>query len=240
MENHLNMNYVGNNVCLEDNVILGRNVIILGNTVIGSNTIIEDNVIISKPSDSQLKNLTKYDTKNLIDYYEASIDTDTVIKNNCIIGSHSTIYSGTKIKQNTICKDYTLIGWDTIINENTKIMYSAQIHSWVQIGEGCRIGGFCCNDSIIGNDVSMYGNLLHAYREFGGGRRDPAPLISDKVTVGFGANIIGDITIGENSYIAAGTIASRDVPPNTMVTAVNEQCHFNSWKGLLRNYRDFS
>lgn len=41
--------------------------------------------------------------------------------------------------------------------------------------------------------------------------------IKRNVWIAAGATIIGGVTVGENSVIAAGSVVTRDVPPNTLV-----------------------
>ena len=41
--------------------------------------------------------------------------------------------------------------------------------------------------------------------------------IERNVWVAAGATIIGGVTVGENSVVAAGSVVTRDVPPNTLV-----------------------
>src|SRR5579863_5210024 len=44
------------------------------------------------------------------------------------------------------------------------------------------------------------------------------PIVIEKnVWIAAGATIIGGVTVGENSVVAAGSIVTRDVPPNTLV-----------------------
>ncbi|MGP8436233.1 sugar O-acetyltransferase [Paraburkholderia fungorum] len=45
-----------------------------------------------------------------------------------------------------------------------------------------------------------------------------APIVIGKgVWVAAGATIIGGVTVGENSVVAAGSVVTKDVPPNTLV-----------------------
>ena len=41
--------------------------------------------------------------------------------------------------------------------------------------------------------------------------------IGRNVWIGAGATIIGGVTVGENSVVAAGSVVTKDVPPNTLV-----------------------
>jgi acetyltransferase-like isoleucine patch superfamily enzyme len=42
-------------------------------------------------------------------------------------------------------------------------------------------------------------------------------VIERSVWIAAGATIIGGVTVGENSVVAAGSVVTRDVPPNTLV-----------------------
>jgi acetyltransferase-like isoleucine patch superfamily enzyme len=42
-------------------------------------------------------------------------------------------------------------------------------------------------------------------------------VIERNVWVAAGATIIGGVTVGENSVVAAGSVVTKDVPPNTLV-----------------------
>jgi len=42
-------------------------------------------------------------------------------------------------------------------------------------------------------------------------------VIERNVWIAAGATIIGGVTVGENAVVAAGTVVTRDVPPNTLV-----------------------
>jgi acetyltransferase-like isoleucine patch superfamily enzyme len=44
------------------------------------------------------------------------------------------------------------------------------------------------------------------------------PIVIEKsVWVAAGATIIGGVTVGENSVVAAASVVTKDVPPNTLV-----------------------
>jgi serine O-acetyltransferase len=44
-----------------------------------------------------------------------------------------------------------------------------------------------------------------------------APVILDNVTISAGAKVIGNVTIGSNSKIGAGTVVVKNVPENSTV-----------------------
>jgi serine O-acetyltransferase len=75
--------------------------------------------------------------------------------------------------------------------------------------------------AIVGNDVTLYQGVTLGGTGKGHGKRHPT--ICDGVFIGNNANILGNITVGENSRIGAGSIVLSDVPPNS--TAVGVPAH---------------
>lgn len=148
----------------------------------------------------------------------------TFIGQSTVIKPFSLIFKGAKIGKNVEIYEYSRIGSRAMIGDGTKIVYGAKIYDDVIIGKRCIIAGFCCNGSKIGDETSMMGHLIHKYPAHAIDIWDdeeqedpPSPIIGEKVVVGYNSIIIGGVTIGMNSYIGAGTIITRDVPPNTKV-----------------------
>lgn len=231
------MTYISQQAIIETGAYLGHNVQVYGPTIIERGAIIEDNCIIGKPSRVQMTRfrelIQQADGPVSPNDYDRMVDTTTRIKHGALLQSGTTIYSGCEIAEDAICEDNALIRWDTKIGQKTKIMFGAFIGSYITIGHHCRIGGFCCNDTVIGNYTTSFGELTHSYTKYGGGRRDPAPRLGDRVTVGFGVQIIGGVTIGDGSYIVANSVVSKNVPPETIVTDVNVHHPMSDWKGSL-------
>lgn len=85
---------------------------------------------------------------------------------------------------------------------------------FIDHGQGVVIG----ETAIVGDDVTLYQGVT-----LGGTGKEPGkrhPTLCDRVFVGNNANILGDITIGENSRVGAGSVVLQDVPPNSTVVGV--------------------
>lgn len=54
--------------------------------------------------------------------------------------------------------------------------------------------------------------------------KNPMPIIGDNVTVYTNAVVAGNIVIGDNVEIGAGTVVMKDVPSNTVV--IGNPCRF--------------
>ncbi len=70
----------------------------------------------------------------------------------------------------------------------------------------------------IGDDVLIYQGVT-----LGGTGKDLGkrhPTIENGVMISAGAKVLGPITVGENSRVAAGAVVLKDVPPNSTVVGV--------------------
>jgi serine O-acetyltransferase len=72
--------------------------------------------------------------------------------------------------------------------------------------------------AVVGDNVSM----LHSVTLGGTGKEDGDrhPKIGDGVLIGAGAAVLGNITVGRCSRIAAGSVVLDPVPPGTTVAGV--------------------
>ena len=198
--------------------------IIYNNTIIHNNVVIEENCIIGKPYKSKVI--------KIINNKKAKIN-DTLIRENCYIQVGCLLYEGVKLGEGVICRAYSTIGLNSIIGNNTKIHYRAQIFKNVEIGSNCRIGGFICNESKIGDNTSIYGSLVHHYPRHGGFSKEKSPEIGSNVVIAFNSTVIGGVVVSNNSYIAAGAIVTVNIPSNSVVLGVNQIYDLKVWNGRI-------
>jgi acetyltransferase-like isoleucine patch superfamily enzyme len=92
----------------------------------------------------------------------------------------------------------------------------------VFINQNCTfydLGGLDIGDDVmIGPNVSL---ITASHPLAPSERRSTTigrPIVIERgVWIAAGASIIGGVTVGENSVVAAGSVVTRDVPPNTLV-----------------------
>jgi serine O-acetyltransferase len=85
--------------------------------------------------------------------------------------------------------------------------------------------------AIVGDDVTIYQGVT-----LGGTGKDTGkrhPTLRNGVFVGNNANILGNITIGENSRVGAGSVVVRDVPPDSTVVGVPAHIVYQGGKRVL-------
>jgi len=92
----------------------------------------------------------------------------------------------------------------------------------VFVNQNCTfydLGGLdIADDVMIGPNVSIItaGHPLEPSQRRAATIGKPT-IIERNVWIAAGATIIGGLTVGENSVVAAGSVVTRDVPPNTLV-----------------------
>ena len=84
----------------------------------------------------------------------------------------------------------------------------------IVIGETAEIG----DDCVIYHGVTL-GGVTHV-------REKRHPTLGDRVLIGTGATILGNIEIGNDSKIGAQSLVLADVPPATTVTGVHRGIAF--------------
>jgi serine O-acetyltransferase len=101
-------------------------------------------------------------------------------------------------------------------------MFGVDIHPAAKLGKGIMIDHahsiVIGETAVVGDNVSM----LHSVTLGGTGKEDGDrhPKIGDGVLIGAGAKVLGNISVGRCSRIAAGSVVLEDVPQNTTVAGV--------------------
>jgi serine O-acetyltransferase len=98
---------------------------------------------------------------------------------------------------------------------------------FIDHGMGVVIG----ETAIVGDDVTLYQGVTLGGTGKEAGKRHPT--LRDRVFVGNNANVLGNIVIGENSRVGAGSVVVRDVPPDSTVVGVPAHIVYQGGKRVL-------
>lgn len=108
------------------------------------------------------------------------------------------------------------------IGNNCFVGPFVEIQNDVKIGAGTRIQShsFICSKVRIGKDVFVGHGVMFVNDKYPV-RRDPKEwgqvIIEDNVVIGSNATIL-PCKVGRSSLIGAGSVVTKDVPPNKIVT----------------------
>ena len=109
-----------------------------------------------------------------------------------------------------------------LISQFSRSVTGIEIHPGAQIGRGLFIdhgmGVVIGETTVIGDNVTLYQGVTLG----GTGKQKTKrhPTLGDNVVVGTGAKILGNITLGNNSYIGANAVVVKDVPVNSTIVGV--------------------
>jgi acetyltransferase-like isoleucine patch superfamily enzyme len=123
---------------------------------------------------------------------------DVVIWNYVVIGDNTKIGDGTRI--GSFCD----IGKDVVIGKNCIVQAHVTISNECKLGDSVFIGP---NSSLL-NDKFPHSRCL------------TPSIIKDNVVIGGCVTILPNVVVYENSVIAAGSVVTKDVPPEMVVKGV--------------------
>jgi serine O-acetyltransferase len=83
----------------------------------------------------------------------------------------------------------------------------------------------------IGDDVTIYQGVTLGGTMLNKGKRHPT--LRNGVVIGGGCEVLGNIVIGENSRVGAGSVVLRDVPENSTVVGVPAHIVFRDGKRVV-------
>lgn len=117
------------------------------------------------------------------------------------------------------------------IGDEVKIGAFVEIQKGVKVGNRCKISShtFICegvtleDNVFVGHNVTFTNDLYPRATNEGGRLQTEADwvciptLVKRGASIGSGATLLCGITIGENALIGAGSVVTKDVPPNVIV-----------------------
>jgi len=112
-----------------------------------------------------------------------------------------------------------------LISYISRRLTGIEIHPAARIGRGFFIdhgmGVVIGETAIIGENVTLYHGVTLGGTSLDKKKRHPT--VGDRVTIGAGAKILGDISIGSDSRIGANAVVVKNVPPNSVVVGIPGQ-----------------
>ncbi|MDY9920640.1 MAG: DapH/DapD/GlmU-related protein [Synergistota bacterium] len=198
---------ISNTATILDYAVIYENVQISHGVTIGEHNVIGK---VPTPTSIMLKNL------DLLHVF-------TTIGENCRLCSHVTVYSNVVIGDNCLLGDNVSIFTDVKIGKNVIISRNVTINSETEIGNNVRImdGSHVTGRTIIGDSVFISTGVFMANDNLFGKKgfsiEARGPIIEDYVSIGAGATLLPNITIGSGSIISAGSVVKKNVPAGVVV-----------------------
>jgi acetyltransferase-like isoleucine patch superfamily enzyme len=120
------------------------------------------------------------------------------------------------------------------VDDNSKIGAFVEIQKGVKIGKNCKISShtFICegvtieDNVFVGHNVSFINDKHPRATTPDGSMQTEADwkvettVVKKGASIGTSATILCGVTIGENAIVGAGSVVTKDVPPNAVVSGV--------------------
>ena len=149
------------------------------------------------------------------------------IGKNCILRKGTIVYCDVELG------DYFQLGHYAVIRAKVRagnycaLLNHSAIEGLVRMGDGVRIMShvYVPSRTWFGDNVFVGPGVVFMNDRFPGRRKDfleavRGATIEDNVSIGGGASILPGITIGARSFVAAGALVNKDVPPGSLVMGV--------------------
>jgi serine O-acetyltransferase len=122
-----------------------------------------------------------------------------------------------------------------LLSQWARLITGIEIHPGAEIGRRFFVdhgmGVVIGETTIIGDDVTIYQGVTLGGTGKETGKRHPT--IGNHVVIGAGARVLGNITIGEECRIGAGSVVLRDVPDHSTVVGVPGHIVFREGKRVV-------
>ncbi|MBI3474540.1 MAG: serine O-acetyltransferase [Acidobacteria bacterium] len=122
-----------------------------------------------------------------------------------------------------------------LISQWARAITGVEIHPGAEIGKRLFIdhgmGVVFGETAVVGDDVTIYQGVT-----LGGTGKDKGkrhPTIRNGVVIGAGAQVLGNITVGENSRVGAASVVIDDVPDNSTIVGVPGHIIFRNGKRVV-------
>lgn len=166
-------------------------------------------------------------------YPDVLIEGNTVIGAGCVIRSGSRI-TNSKIGTNVVIKDHCVIV-DSEIDSHCSVGPFAHLHTNTRLEERSAIGNFVevkksrmgrgskskhltyLGDATIGEGTNIGAGTITCNYD---GKNKHETIIEDNVKIGSDTMLVAPVTVGRGSITAAGSVVTRDVPPDSLVAGV--------------------
>lgn len=117
------------------------------------------------------------------------------------------------------------------VGDNTKIGAFVEIQKNASVGRNCKISShtFICEGVTIEDNVFIGHNVTFINDKYPRATTPEGAMQTDEdwkveptvvkngASIGSGSTILSNVTIGENAIVGAGSLVTKNVPPNTIV-----------------------
>jgi acetyltransferase-like isoleucine patch superfamily enzyme len=206
---------VDDGVVLPHDIEIGANVVIHPGVELGAEVRVQDGAIVGKPLV-----LSRTSAAQLRSDEATSVGDGVTIAAQAVVVAGASIGAGAFIGDQSHVRERAQIGENSAVGRGSAVDNDVVIGARVRMQTGCYITAFSTveDDVFIGPGVFTYNDNTMGRHAKGVGI--VGVVLRRACRVGGGARILPGIEIGEEAFVATGSVVTRNVPPRTLVMGV--------------------
>ena len=200
---------IGADVELPDDVELGANVVIHAGTRIGRGVVIQDGAILGKdPRLGPRSSASREPLAGLV------VEDDVAVCAGAVVNAGARLEAGAIVADQAHVRERSTIGAGSVVGRGSQVDNDVLVGRRVRIQTGCYITAFSVieDDVFVGPGVTTTND--HTMARPG---RLEGPRLRRACRVGGGAVLLPGVEVGEEAFVAAGAVVTRDVEAGGVV-----------------------
>jgi acetyltransferase-like isoleucine patch superfamily enzyme len=206
---------LGGGVELPDDVELGGHVVIHAGTVVGAGARIQDGAVVGKPLA-----LGPRSTAPRAEPDPARIGAGATICAGAIVVAGATVGERAVVGDQAHVRERAVVGEATVVGRGSAVDNDVTIGARVRIQTGCYVTAYSTieDDVFVAPGVTLTNDDTMGRHGPGHGLR--GAVLRRACRVGGGAVLVPGVEIGEEAFVAAGAVVTKDVPPRGVAIGV--------------------
>jgi acetyltransferase-like isoleucine patch superfamily enzyme len=205
----------GEEVEVPESVEIGGHVVLHAGTVIGEGARLGDGAVVGKALVLGVRSSAPRDQPP-----------PAVVGPGATVGAGAVVIAGARIGRGAVVGDQAFVRERAIVGEDSVIGRGSAIDNDVVVGDRVRVqtGCYLAAHTTVEDDVFVAPGVTTTNDDAMGRHGPGHPLRGARLRrgcrVGGGAVLLPDVEVGEEAFVAAGAVVTREVPPRAVVMGV--------------------
>jgi acetyltransferase-like isoleucine patch superfamily enzyme len=205
---------LGEDVQVSESVTFGSYVVVHENAVIGEGCVVEDHAVLAKRPRLASSSSARGEIGRL------TLDERVTVCSGAIVFAGATVGEDAILGDQSFIRERSSVGRNSVIGRGSVVDNDVRVGARVRVQTGVYLTAF----TVVEDDVFIGPGAITTNDDTMARHGSETPLrgaiFRRACRVGGGAALTPGVEIGEEAYVAAGALVTRDVPPRAVVMGV--------------------